>query len=132
MSAGIIGPLLGVGLWLIFIVFMVVSYIRGLPNFKGQVLRGTARVLSARPEVMSGRWWLTPTGGYYVARTALRVEVAGRDPYDVTITDRVPKQWGGRDTRLCKGMTVAVKVDSADPRNVRFDFSQPVQPPQPV
>jgi hypothetical protein len=42
MNAAIIGPLLGMGLWLIFIVFLIVSYIRGLPNFKGQALGGTA------------------------------------------------------------------------------------------
>jgi hypothetical protein len=81
---------------------------------------------------MSGKWWLKPTVGYYVARTVLRVNVPGSEPYDVTISERVPKQWAGQDLRLCEGMTVAVKVDSANLRNVRFDFSQPAGPPQAV
>jgi hypothetical protein len=130
-NTSIIGPLLGMALWLVFIVYLIVSYIRGLPNFKGHAVPGTALVLSAGREVLSGKWWLKPTVGYYVCRAELRVSVAGREPYDVTITERVPKHWAGQNIRLCQGMTVVVQVDSANPRNVRFDFTQPVQPLQP-
>lgn len=80
---------------------------------------------------MSGIWWLKPAIGYYVAQAGPRVEVAGREPYDVTITERVPKQWAGEKVVLCEGATVAVRVDSTKPTNVRFDFSKPVQPPLP-
>jgi hypothetical protein len=60
----------------------------------------------------------------YVCWTALRVEVPGHEPYDVTVRGPVPKRLyrdleGG-------GRTVAVQVDSTNPKKVRIDFNQPI------
>jgi len=97
------------------------------PKINGPALTGTARILSVKVIV-----W----GGYafgllglalsesYACRTALRVEVPGREPYDVTVRGHVPKRLyrdleGG-------GRTVAVQVDSTNPKRVRIDFNQPI------
>jgi hypothetical protein len=86
------------------------------PAFKGSALTGPAQVLS-----------LEPTGpvvnGLYVCNIGLRVEIPGRQPYDVTVQKPVhPFSM----TALQPGSTLQVKVDSADPLNVRIDSSQPV------
>ncbi len=83
--------------------------------FKGSALRGTALVLS-----------LEPTGpiinGVYVCNIGLRVEIPGREPYEVTVQQPVnPISMAAWQP----GSTLQVQVDSADPLNVRIDSSQP-------
>jgi hypothetical protein len=100
---------------------LITSRKRYKPKFRGPSLTGTARVLSveriARVE-----------GPEHPLRIGLRVEILGRQPYDVAV-DRyvdiihVP--------RLQPGAIVPVQVDSANPQNVRIDFNQPMTgPPQ--
>jgi hypothetical protein len=121
----------GIGIVAFSLVFLgprLIAVIRNRgPKINGPALTGTARILSVR---------LTGAGGYalgwlgmalsesYVCWTALRVEVPGREPYDVTIRGYVPKRLypdleGG-------GRTVAVQVDSTNPKKARIDFNQPI------
>ena len=53
----------------------------------------------------------------------LRVEVPGRQPYDVTVRqDFLPWTMAA----IQPGRTVAVEVDSVNPLNVRIDLGQPI------
>jgi hypothetical protein len=80
---------------------------------------GTARVLSAD-------WTGAVINLEYVCRIGLRVQIPGRQTYDVNIEQRVDPV---RMAALQPGTTVAVRVDPADPHSVRIDFSQPTQAP---
>ena len=80
---------------------------------------GSARVLSAD-------WTGAVINLEYVCRIRLRVEIPGREPYDVTIEQRVDPL---RLAALQPGTTVAVRVEPADPLNVRIDFSQLTETP---
>jgi hypothetical protein len=61
---------------------------------------------------------------YYVCSTSLEVEVPGREPYQVIIMGHIPKRLF-RDLQR-GGTTVAVEVDSTNPKRVRIDFDQPI------
>jgi hypothetical protein len=85
---------------------------------------GTAQVLFAGtggPMVI--------VGGGQLVQIALRVQVAGRAPYNVQIQQPVgPVQAGA----LQPGATAEVRVDPANPGNVGIDFGKPIRPPQAV
>jgi hypothetical protein len=98
-----------------FIAFMV--RLGRDPKIKGPALTGTAQVLT-----VARRGFAV---GNYPARSALRiglrVEIPGRQPYDVTIQQAfVP--WAIPEV----GMTVPVEVEAANPQNVRIDLSRPM------
>src|SRR5271165_1598533 len=80
---------------------------------------GTARVLSAE-------WTGAVINLEYVCQIGLRVEIPGREPYDVKIEQRVDPL---RLAALQPGTTVAVRVDPANPVNIRIDFTQVTTPP---
>jgi hypothetical protein len=85
---------------------------------------GTAQVLFAGtggPMVI--------VGGGQLVQIVLRVQVAGRAPYDVQIQQPVGPVEAGA---LQPGATVEVRVDPANPGNVGIDFSKPIRPPQAV
>jgi hypothetical protein len=85
----------------------------------GPALTGSARVLAVR---RTG--WAQ---GNYPARIVLRfdqrVEIPGREPYDVTGRQNF-EPWA----IPAAGMTVPVQVDSTDLQKVRMDFTQPITP----
>lgn len=99
-------------------------------------LTGTAQVLSATRG--GGLLGLLAAGrtGNVMCRIALRVEVPGHPPYDTSVTTLVSsrtlvtlcvdgQRWEpGRPWHVKPGTIVAVRVDSANPENVRIDFSQ--------
>ncbi|OBK49101.1 hypothetical protein [Mycobacterium sp. 1081908.1] len=89
------------------------------PEFAGPALTGTARVQQMAPGV--GSWSIPPV--YWIG---LRVEVPGREPYDASAKQQVPKE-AYRALRRAGG-TVAVQVDSTNPHYVWIDFTQPVLP----
>jgi hypothetical protein len=87
------------------------------PKFNGPALTGTARVLR-RDSTNFMR------NNKYMLLIGLRVEVPGRQPYDVTVRHPVhPLDLFAVEP----GRTVAVQADSANPLNVRIDLSQPIQ-----
>lgn len=93
-------------------------------KIRGPALTGTAQVLAVRT--------LGAVATYprrVVCRIRLRVDVPGHEPYEATarqnFTPRV------LDARIHTGGTVAVRVDSSNPKHVLVDFSQPIHhPPQ--
>jgi hypothetical protein len=104
----------GIPIVLIYLLFMRARN----PKIRGPALTGTAQVLS-----------LETTGGVinnvnYVCRIGLRVEVRGREPYDVTVRRLIPVT---AMAAVQPGSIIAVQVDSANPHSVRIDLSQPVQ-----
>ncbi len=90
------------------------------PEFEGPELTGTAQVLGWIPAVGPG---FTNYLTYAVYELPLRVEVPGRQPYEVLVTQRVPTGTAYRAAFRPK-MTVGVRVDSADPQNVWIDFKR--------
>ena len=111
---------------------------RRTAKFRGPALTGTAQVLSAaRGGGLAGLF----AGGYsgnVMCKIALRVEIPGRPPYDVTVKTLVGsrtlgalcvdgQRWEpGQPWHVRPGTTVAVEVDSANPENVRIDFGEPM------
>jgi hypothetical protein len=99
--------------------FVVVLRIKQTnPSIRGSALMGTALVLSAEQAMgpkVEGR--STPI------RIGLRVEVPGRQPYDVTVRREVDLVHLGR---LQPGANIPVQVDATDPRRVRLDLSRPI------
>jgi hypothetical protein len=96
-------------------------------QFNGPALTGTAQVLWSRMLFGNQTW---------KRRFGLRVEIPGHAPYDVAINASLDNNAAyialGIDPwhRVVQpGRIVAVQVDSANPRRVRFDFSRPL--PQP-
>ncbi|MBV9722590.1 MAG: hypothetical protein JO082_11835 [Mycobacterium sp.] len=87
----------------------------GRPSFKGSALTGTAQVVSV---ASTG----TMINYQYVYKIGLRVELPGREPYDVTVRQPIHPM---SVAALQPGSTLRVQVDSADPQNVRMDSSQP-------
>jgi hypothetical protein len=80
------------------------------------VLRsGTA----ATARVLSLDWAGAKSGAWYVCRIGLRVELVGRDPYEVTVQQRIEAV---RLPAVQPGSTVAVRVDPANPLIVGIDF----------
>jgi hypothetical protein len=88
------------------------------PKIRGSALTGTARVLSTNQTTGPGG-----EHGSLALRIGLRVEIPGRQPYDVTVKRSVDLNHLGR---LQIGATIPVQVDATDPQKVRIDFSQPI------
>ena len=94
-------------------------------SFTGPALQGTACVCAVQPTGNSISRYNRPPE--YLCQIALRVQVSARQPYEVTVrqlveTFKIPS--------VQVGATVPVQVDSANPQNVRIDFSRSIAPPQ--
>lgn len=56
-------------------------------------------------------------------RIALRVQIPGREPYDVTIRQNLEPRVLA--LAVATGMTIPVQVQAANPQNVRLDLGRP-------
>jgi hypothetical protein len=92
---------------------------RRAARFKVRALPGTARVLSLEPTSRS-------SDSSHVCKIGLWVEIAGREPYGVTIRQDIHVV---HLARVQPGAAVPVQVDSADPQKVLIDFNQLITPP---
>jgi hypothetical protein len=110
-----IGPVIAIG----SIALAVTLYMRSRnPTIRGPALTGTAQVLSIQT---TG----TMINQSYVLKIALRVQIPGRQPYDVTVSRQIhPIQMPA----IQPGTVIPVQVDAANPQNVQFDFNRPVTP----
>jgi hypothetical protein len=87
------------------------------PKISGPALTGLAQILSVRQ----------PTGPKQEGRNLpvqieLRVQIPGRQPYDVKVKRRVDAV---HTARLHTGATIPVQVDETNPQKVVLDFNQP-------
>jgi hypothetical protein len=106
-------------LGLIFIVFAIPAVVfpvltvvrRRGPTIKGPALTGTAQIVWARPSMNSPNLRLIP-----LYKIALRVELAGREPYDVIIWQPVPRRVPYNNLRGA----VTVDVQADNPKKVRI------------
>lgn len=91
--------------------------LEGGPYFQGATLAGTARVLSMRSTTRGSRW----NPGIY--ELALAVDIAGLQPYEVTIRQKLP-DWAFSISlskpAVLRTNLVTVEVDSAHPERVRI------------
>jgi hypothetical protein len=114
----------------VFVVTMVVAIGAVIRNARQFSTTAADPVLtsgtSGIARVSSADWTGAVINLEYVCRIRLSVEIPGREPYDVTVEQRVDPL---RLASLQPGTTVAVRVDPADPVNVRIDFSQLTEPP---
>jgi hypothetical protein len=122
---------MGSSVWIIVIVSVIVPLV-----IAGVVLKSSGVVGSGRKKVLAngiaGQALImgsSPTGTVineinYVVKFQLRVEIPGRQPYDVEAKDTIPITSMGAIT---PGTTVAVKVDPTDQSKVAIDWSQGVQ-----
>jgi hypothetical protein len=109
--------LLSIGLPIAIIVYYRRRY--GDPKFKGSAEPGTAQILSVKNTGSSGG---NSGVAMQLCKLGLRVDVPGREPYEVTARHAfVP--WA----MPVVGRTVAVEVDSANPRRVRLNVNSPAQ-----
>jgi hypothetical protein len=92
-----------------------VSYLD--PKIRGPALTGTALVLSLRKTL----WPMQGEKDILPLRIRLRVEVPGRQPYDVKVRRFVNAIHV--TGRLQTGATVPVRVDATHPQKVRLDFN---------
>lgn len=92
-------------------------------RIKGPARTGKAQVLSVESHWSYSDRSFLPQGN--ISKIALRVEVPGREPYDVTVTQRIPLT---ATAAIQPGSVVPVLIDSTNPRNVRIDLSQPIMP----
>jgi hypothetical protein len=91
-------------------------------QIRGPALTGTARALSVKEghqDIESGFWRKAPAGIW--CKIGLRVEVPGREPYDVTV-----RRWFVSSATPAEGDAWVVQVAVANPRRVRVDFDQPI------
>ena len=88
------------------------------PTIKGPALTGTAQILSVEQSTGPMREGLN-----LALRIGLRVEVPGRQPYDVAVKRTVDLN---HLARVQTGATIPVQVDATNPQKVRIDFSQPI------
>lgn len=88
------------------------------PKISGSALTGTAQVLSAQQAV-----GMREERGDVAVRVELRVQVPGREPYDVTVKRRIQLIYLAR---VQPGATFPVQVDETNPQAVRIDFNQPI------
>ena len=107
---------------------------RRAAQFEGPAVTGTAQVLSAARESGLGGL-LQSSHSAVMSRIGLRVEIPGRPPYDVTVSRPIDshmltalcvdgQRWGpGQQWHVKPDMTLPVQVDSANPEDVRIDFS---------
>src|ERR1700758_3411318 len=115
-AAGVILiALLSIGLPVAIIVYYRRRY--GAPKFAGSAEPGTAQILSVKNTGSSGG---NSGVAMQLCKLGLRVDVPGREPYEVTVRHAfVP--WA----MPAVGRTVAVEVDSANPRKVRLNLNGP-------
>ena len=85
------------------------------PTIKGPALTGTAQILSVQQTTGPMR-----EGCSLALRIALRVEVPGRQPHDVTVDRTVDLN---HLARVQPGATIPVQVDATNPQKVLIDFS---------
>jgi hypothetical protein len=126
--------LIGLPIGFLIYSFVSASRRRRAAQFKGPALTGTAQVLSAAREGGLGGL-LQGSHTAVMCRIGLRVEIPGRPQYDVTVSRSVGshllvvlcvdgQRWEpGQQWQVKPGMTFPVQVDSANPENVRIDFS---------
>ena len=88
------------------------------PTIKGPALTGVAQILSVQQTTGPMR-----EGMNLALRIGLRVQVPGRQPYDVTVKRTVQLN---HLARVQPGATIPVSVDPTRPENVRIDFNQPI------
>jgi hypothetical protein len=112
-----LGPLLGFGTPAVVMLIVAVSLYRiRKPRFTGAALFGIARIqsLASTGTVINNR---------YVCKIRLRVEIAGREPYEVTVRQAVhPISMAS----VQPGSVVRVQIDSDDWQKVRIDSGQPM------
>lgn len=101
------------GLWMTFIGSRETK-------IRGRALTGTAYVLSVKTRGAVGDY--SQGSQRAVGRIRLRVQLAGREPYEATARQNF-RPWAF--DALQTGRTVAVLVDSDNPQRVRIDLSQP-------
>jgi hypothetical protein len=92
------------------------------PKIRGSALTGTAQVLSAQQAV-----GVREERGDVAVRVELRVQVPGREPYNVTVKRRVQLI---HLPRVQTGASFPVQVDETNPQAVQIDF-QPANPVAP-
>ena len=92
------------------------------PTFSGTALTGRAQVISVQP--IGGTVIRGGRPPEYRCSISLRVQPSEGDPYDANIIQLVDS---AALPTIGPGATVAVRLDSANPRNVVVDFSQPVR-----
>lgn len=105
----------GVPVW--FVLAGIRSVLRKAEFVGRHTVAGTAEVLSCRTTGTV----VNNTG--YVCKFKLRVQIPGRDPYDVTVKETLDVSAVGA---FPPGTTVPVQVIAAKPRAVRINFKQPV------
>jgi hypothetical protein len=100
-------------------VFMFSWVLRQLRAIRGPIDTGHAKVLSLR------RFGFVGSNDSYraICRLRLRIEVAGREPYDATVWQNVPP-WNIDAVQV--GRTVGVDVSAANPKRARLNLAQPV------
>lgn len=111
------------GLILLFVFKLLRSVGIVGPRIKGPALTGTARVLSVKSNWSYSERSFLPQGN--ISKIALRVQVPDREPYDVTVTQRIALT---ATAAIQPGSVVPVLIDSTNPQTVRIDFSQPIMP----
>jgi hypothetical protein len=92
--------------------------------------RGTAQVLSfvnlagnKNCRQRHGR----QVDGRDLCRIELEVNIPGREPYVTVVEEPL---WPSGQAELQPGKAVRVRVDTDNPKSLRFDFNQPAQPRQ--
>jgi hypothetical protein len=85
------------------------------PEIRGSALMGMARVLSVKQKGANE--------SSLALRIELRVEIPGRQPYDVAVERTVDLI---HVPRVQPGATIPVQIDAANPQRVRIDFNQPI------
>jgi hypothetical protein len=119
-AGGVIVTLVVVGA-VLFLVFRAFRASNG-PEFSGPALMGTAQVLSVGSTGYSAKSAFESYERHF-RKIGLRVQIPGREPYDVTV-------WHGFSAWMLgtmrPGGTVAVGVDAANPQKVRIKLDQPI------
>jgi hypothetical protein len=103
---------------------IIMTWVGREGKIRGPALTGTAQILSVRT--------LGAVAAYprrVVCRVRLRVDVPGHEPYETTARQNFTP-WV-LDAHIHAGGTVAVRVNSTNPKHVQIDLSRPVHhPPQ--
>jgi hypothetical protein len=118
------GFALSAGIPVLIVVMLVYLYFRTRETkVRGPALNGTAQVLSVRKV----GWAVgTPPNQKSACRVALRVNVLGVEPYEVTVHQNFEPFVLG--LVVVPGKTVPVQVEEANPQHVRIDLTQQIPP----
>jgi hypothetical protein len=109
--------------WILFL--MRLRRPQPAPTFEGDPVYGTAQVVSVQGvHGRSREDYDQEQIRMALCEMVLRVQLPGQEPYDVTIFPhvRVDVMAG------LQGKTFVMEADSANPQNVRIDFTQPIRP----